>query len=385
MSDALVLSDVAQIFDGPHATPSRIAEGPYFLNIASLGAGRLDLTQSDHVSEDDFALWTRRVQPREGDVLFSYETRLGEAAVMPADLRACLGRRMALLRPDPERVLPRYLLYYYLGPEFQALIEQNTIHGATVNRIGLATMGQWPVRLPPIPKQKAVVEILGAIDDKISSNSELVRRCESLARGFFESALAGASKLPLTHLAQFVNGKAFTKNATGSGRVVVRIAELNSGVRESAVRNDIEVPHRHLARPGDLLFSWSGSLVVKRWFYPEAIINQHIFKVIPVKPYPAWLVYQLLVSHLEHFRGIAADKATTMGHIQRHHLEEEIDVPSTLNIDRVNPLMGDLWSRALAAEQESLTLAALRDTLLPELMSGRLRVRDAEEQVGEVL
>src|SRR5260370_12457719 len=88
------------IYDGPHATPKKTTSGPIFLGIASLSQGRLDLTESEHLSEKDFAIWTRRVTPRYGDIVFSYETRLGEVALIPEGLKCCLGRRMALMRVD---------------------------------------------------------------------------------------------------------------------------------------------------------------------------------------------------------------------------------------------------------------------------------------------
>ena len=144
--DDTTFGSLGQLFDGPHATPTRRSEGPYFLNISSLNSGRLDLSESDHVSNEDYRKWTRRVTPIAGDLLFSYETRLGEAALMPEGIDACLGRRMALLRPDRSRVDPRFLLYMYLSPQFQRLIAERSIHGATVSRIGLATMPEWPVR-----------------------------------------------------------------------------------------------------------------------------------------------------------------------------------------------------------------------------------------------
>src|SRR6266496_1255715 len=86
------------IFDGPHATPKKTPEGPIFLGISSLKRGQIDLAQSAHLSEDDFTRWTRRVAPRPRDIVFSYETRIGEAAIIPEGLRCCLGRRMALIR-----------------------------------------------------------------------------------------------------------------------------------------------------------------------------------------------------------------------------------------------------------------------------------------------
>jgi type I restriction enzyme S subunit len=190
-----------------------------------------------------------------------------------------------------------------------------------------------------------------------------------------EAAVDGEQK-PLSSLASFVNGRAYTKNATGTGRVVVRIAELNSGLGGSTVYNDIEVPDENLARPGDLLFAWSGSLTAVRWFRPEAVINQHIFKVIPAGGVPMWLINQAVHAKLDEFKAIAADKATTMGHIQRRHLDDPVAVPSTDGVASLDGRMTGLWDSALAAEIENLKLAATRDELLPLLMSGKVRVAD---------
>jgi type I restriction enzyme S subunit len=167
--------------------------------------------------------------------------------------------------------------------------------------------------------------------------------------------------------------------------MVVRIAEINSGPSGSTVFNDIEVPDVHLARPGDVLFAWSGSLTVTRWFRPEAIVNQHIFKVIPRDGLPVWLAFELIQMKLAAFRAIAAGKATTMGHIQRHHLDELVTVPAWRHLTTLDAELRPLWERALAAEQESLKLAELRDALLPKLMSGEIRVRDAEQAVEEAM
>lgn len=147
----------------------------------------------------------------------------------------------------------------------------------------------------------------------------------------------------------------------------------------------LEVPEDHVARPGDLLFAWSGSLTVVRWYRPEAIVNQHIFKVIPADGCPMWLVNQALHAKLAEFRAIASDKATTMGHIQRRHLDEPVTVPDAEEVERLTPLMTGLWDLALATEIENLRLAETRDDLLPLLMSGKLRVKDAERVVGDAV
>lgn len=183
----LTIGEIAQVFDGPHATPKKIECGPYFLSISSLENGALDLSKSAHLSEDDFSKWTRRVTPQEGDVLFSYETRLGDAALMPPNIVACLGRRMGLLRPDRCRIIPEYLLYAYLSPDFQETIRANTIHGATVDRIALKEMPSFPIRVPSIDEQKNVVSILKSIDGKIETNRQINQTLEQIAQAIFKS------------------------------------------------------------------------------------------------------------------------------------------------------------------------------------------------------
>lgn len=142
------LGDIADVFDGPHATPKKTSEGAWFLSISSLNKGHLVLGHSACVSEEDYRRWTRRVAPRSGDVLFSYETRLGEAALMPSGIRACLGRRMALLRPRTGRVGPQTLLCAFLADEFQETIQRRAVRGATVDRIPLKDLPTWPIEVP---------------------------------------------------------------------------------------------------------------------------------------------------------------------------------------------------------------------------------------------
>ncbi|MGK2317997.1 hypothetical protein [Gordonia rhizosphera] len=157
--------------------------------------------------------------------------------------------------------------------------------------------------------------------------------------------------------------------------MVIRIAELNSGIGGSTVYNDIEAPDDNVARPGDLLFAWSGSLTVARWHRPEAIINQHIFKVVPVDGRPQWLVEHALRDKLAEFRAVAADKATTMGHIQRRHLNEPVSIPGGAEARLIGPQLEALTDQVASFESENLVLAQTRDQFLPLLMSAKVTSR----------
>ncbi|HDP8956921.1 TPA: restriction endonuclease subunit S [Citrobacter freundii] len=180
------IGEIAQVFDGPHATPTKLPSGPYFLSISSLDKGRLDLTKSAFLSEEDFKKWTKRVTPEEGDLLFSYETRLGEAALMPAGIRACLGRRMGLLRFNKDKVVPEYVLYAYLSPAFQQTIKANTLTGATVDRLSISEFPSFPIRIPPLKEQEKVANLLGSIDKKIDLNNRINAELESMAKTLYD-------------------------------------------------------------------------------------------------------------------------------------------------------------------------------------------------------
>jgi type I restriction enzyme S subunit len=315
----------------------------------------------------------------EGDLIYTQRGTLGQVAIVepgPTE-NYVVSQSQMRLRVDPQIADPLYVYYASSAPHFLRQIDDNAI-STGVPHINLGILSRLTVPLPPLPVQRGMAEVLGSLDDKIAANAKLVTTTDELSRSKYSSMLDGATEEPLSSTARFVNGRNFTKNATGTGRVVIRIAELNSGIGGSTVWNDVEASDDNVARPGDLLFAWSGSLTVRRWYLDEGIVNQHIFKVIPNGNFPKWLVHQLLLHRLEGFRAIAADKATTMGHIQRRHLDELVRVPLPEVVADEHETMAALWGRALKAEQENQLLATTRDALLPALMSGRLTVRQAE-------
>ena len=139
------------IYDGPHATPGDSDSGPIFLGIKNItNDGRLDFSEIRNVSEQEFPKWTRRVIPTPGDVVFTYEATLHRYAIVPEGFRGCLGRRVALVRPDSTQVDSRYLLYFFLSQDWRATVERHVITGATVDRIPLEKFPDFLVTLPKL-------------------------------------------------------------------------------------------------------------------------------------------------------------------------------------------------------------------------------------------
>lgn len=383
MSDNYVpLCKLAQLTVG-HVGPmaSEYAdEGVPFLRSQNVRPFTLDLAEVKRVS---LAFHDRLAKSAllPGDVVVVRTGTPGAAAVIPHGLSPANCSDLVVIRPGP-KLDSRYLCYFINGAA-RGYVDSRVV-GAVQQHFNVGSARELMIPRLPIAEQRAIAEVLATLDDKIEANRKLVALCDESWRAALKAEPA-VELTPLSKLADFVNGGAFTKGATGSGRMVIRIAELNSAPGASTVYNDLDVDSVHLAGPGDLLFAWSGSLTVARWYRDESIINQHIFKVIPKQGIPIWLIHGAILDLLPYFRGVAADKATTMGHIQRHHLDEEALVPSAGVRAALDRLCTPLWHRALNAERESVRLAALRDALLPKLLSGEVVVRGVETAVGEAI
>jgi type I restriction enzyme, S subunit len=138
------------LYDGPHATPKTSTDGPVFLGIGNITeSGQLDLSNVRHISEAEYPTWTRRVTPRAGDIVFTYEATLNRYAIIPDGFRGCLGRRLALIRTKASSVYRNFLFLYFFSADWRETIARNMLSGATVERIPLSKFPTFPINLPP--------------------------------------------------------------------------------------------------------------------------------------------------------------------------------------------------------------------------------------------
>lgn len=323
------------------------------------------------------------------------------------------------LRPDPSRVDPQFL-FWKLQDEYHSrrMMPYHVQHTGVARFQYTQFAEKYPLALPPLPRQRAIASILGALDHKIESNRRMNETLEAMARAIFqdwfvtfgptrakmegrppylapdlwslfpdrldaEGKPEGWRGAPLDQIAYFLNGLALQKYP-GTGKddlPVIKIAELRAGVATGSDRAARSIPPQYVVEDGDVLFSWSGSLLQRVWTGGRGALNQHLFKVTS-KEWPKWMHYLWVDHHLPSFQAIAASKATTMGHIQRHHLSEAMTVIGSPDVMAAgDALIGPLLDRCLVNSLEARTLAATRDLLLPRLMSGELRVKDAERVV----
>jgi type I restriction enzyme S subunit len=205
---------------------------------------------------------------------------------------------------------------------------------------------------------------------------------DSFQESEFGHIPAGWEVRSLDKTAHYLNGLALQKYPPGDGPTlpVIKIAQLRKGDTVGADRCNTNLPPEYIIQDGDVLFSWSGSLEVELWCGGSGALNQHLFKVTSPE-FPKWFYYLWTLHHLDEFRLIAADKATTMGHIQRGHLTAaRVLIPPRPLLDAMTRTMAPLIEQIIANRIQSRTLARIRDALLPQLLSGKLSLRHLTEK-----
>ena len=233
---AAIKSVCKGIYDGPHATPPVSDTGAIFLGISNFSNGRLDLSDIRFISENDLPRWTKRVTPQASDIVFSYEATLNLYAVIPDGFRGCLGRRMALIRVDEKKVYYKFLYYYFYSDAWRVVIQENTVLGATVDRIPLVKFPDFLIDLPPLVTQHRIADILSAYDKLIENNQKQIKLLEEASQCLYkewfvdlrfpgyedvkivDGVPAGWKKVGLAKIAPIVTGKKDANFGIDSGK-----------------------------------------------------------------------------------------------------------------------------------------------------------------------
>ena len=192
----------------------------------------------------------------------------------------------------------------------------------------------------------------------------------------------GWKQTGLIDIADYLNGLAMQKHRPSvdeTGIPVLKIKELRQGCcDDNSELCSPNIKSEYIIHDGDVIFSWSGSLLVDFWCGGVCGLNQHLFKVTS-NNYDKWFYYAWTKHHLDRFIAVAADKATTMGHIKRDELvKAEVLIPNEADYNRIGALLQPIYDLIIANRIENKRLAETRDTLLPKLMSGELDVSDID-------
>ena len=277
-------------------------------------------------------------------------------------------------------------LYFYYKYKLSNLRYLDT--GSAQSQITIDDLKRLSLKLPPLEEQKRITEILSSIDYKIELNRRINDNLEQQAQALFDHYFdSGSIYLEdsimgcLTDIAVYLNGLAMQKfPATDIERSlpVLKIKELGQRkCDDCSDRCSDSIDADYIIDNEDIIFSWSGTLMVDVWCGGKCGLNQHLFKVTPLKNYPRWFVYYWTNRHLKKFKLIAKDKAVTMGHIRRGDLENaEVAIPTNLNMLEINARINPLFQSIIDRRLEITKLENIRDALLPKLMSGELTINE---------
>ena len=325
---------------------------------------------------------------KEGDIVFSRVGSVDRCSYVDKTHEGWMfSGRCLRVRPNME-INSEYLYYYFCMDEIKEFV-RNIAVGATMPSINTKLLGEVTVRFPNLVQQKKIAGVLSAIDGKIKVNQKINDNLYAQAKAIFANYFSYTDAIPtgwkkgsLLDIANYLNGLAMQKFRPNEGELglpVLKIKELRQGFCDTdSELCSPNIKSEYIIRDGDIIFSWSGSLLVDIWCGGTCGLNQHLFKVTS-EIYDKWFYYLWTIHHLDRFIAIAADKATTMGHIKREELAKaEVLIPSDTDYQNLRSIMNPIFDLIISNKIESSRLAKLRDELLPKLMSGELDVSNIQ-------
>jgi type I restriction enzyme S subunit len=396
---------IERIIDYRGKTPPKAPFGIPCLTAANVKSGRVDLTGVSYISQATYSQVTTRGLPKPGDVLLTTEAPVGEVAEFPGDRRYHITRRIIAIRADERQLVGKFLLYTLQGGPIRRLL-RSRIRGSTVERILKEDITRLPLALPPLSEQRAIAHILGTLDDKIELNRRMNETLEAMARALFKSwfvdfdpvrAKAEGRQPPgMDPATAALFPRALQDSALGPmprGWSLCRLGdvmELKRGYDlPTAGRKPGPVPivsssglsgwHDEVKAPGPgIVTGRYGTIgqvfLVREDFWP---LNTTLY-LRDFKGNDLLYCYHLL--RLVDFSKYS-DKAAVPG-VNRNHLHEEPVVAAPVEVQECFAKIASSWLDLAAQNTAQVTtLAALRDALLPRLLSGELSVGKAMKAV----
>lgn len=379
--------------DGNHGgihpkTTDYVSSGVPFIMANNLVNGKVDYKNCAFISETQAATLKKGFS-LPGDVLLTHKATIGRTAIVGDEYKTIILTPQVTYYRVKKGISNRYLKYYFDSSTFQKLFSNWAGAGSTRAYLGITAQRKLPIVLPLYETQLKIAQCCGALDDKIYANQKINDNLFAQAKAIFAERFIKLHSIPngwrkgnLLDIANYLNGLAMQKfrpHKNEDALPVLKIKELRQGsIDASSELCSPSIKPDYIVKDGDVIFSWSGSLLVDIWCGGTCGLNQHLFKVTS-ETYDKWFYYLWTSHHLDRFIAIAADKATTMGHIKREELAKaEVLIPSEKDYNEISSLIKPLFELLILNRIESRKLAALRDELLPKLMSGEIDVSDIQ-------
>jgi len=360
--------------------------GISLIKIGNIQNKTVQLTEKDnYISSELITSKLKKYRIDSDDILIAMTGqgsvgRIGKVR-LPKNEYAILNQRVGKFICDEENINREYL-YYILASDIYQDYLFNTGSGSGQPNLHPDLILETEIPYFKYKEQKAIAEVLSSLDDKIDllhrQNKTLEELAQTLFRQWFiEEAKDEWEEKPLSKIANFLNGLAcqkFPPTNDVDKLPVLKIKDLKGGISDSSDWATTDITPEYIIESGDIIFAWSASLIVKIWDGEKCILNQHLFKVTS-DDYPKWFYYQWCKYHLDRFVAIAQAHATTMGHIKRKDLDNAMCfVPSDDEMEVMDEQMVPLMEKMENNSKQIKTLENMRDTLLPKLMSGEVRV-----------
>ncbi|MGX7732025.1 restriction endonuclease subunit S [Rhodococcus sp. 2H158] len=399
MRDLVLGESLEVLIDHRGKTPKKLgvdfsAVGVPVASAMLVSDGRLHLEEARYVSEETAEKWMP-VPLRRGDVLLTSEAPLGRVARVPSDEPLVLGQRLFGLR-GKQGVLHTGYLYYALqcGPVQSQLVGRAT--GTTVVGIRQSALRSVKIPAPTFESQHAIAEVLGALDDKIAANRKVAATADALARAIFKRARWGATAhevtyeniadiggggTPRTSVPEYWDGPIQWATPTDVTALnVPSLAETSRTITEQGLLNS----SANLYPVGSILMTSRATIGAFAIAEIPVAVNQGFIVVNAKNPSCQWWLYHDMRSRVDEF--ISHANGATFLELPRGRFKNlPVQIPDDSVLAKFSTKAAELHRVASTASAESRTLGLIRDTLLPQLMSGRLRIHDAENAVESVL
>ena len=396
-----------------------VDSGIPFIMASDIQEGKINLNTCKFITLEQ-AESLKKGFAKTGDVLLTHKATIGRTAVVPKMKYPyiILSPQVTYYRVIDKTVLnPKYLEMYFKSNYFQETFKSWAGSGSTRSYLGITAQQKLPIIFQTIEVQDRIVSSIDLYTKALLNNEEMINNLEDLAQTLFkhwfvdfefpnengklykssggkmvESELGMIPQnwkvKSLSEIANFQNGLAMQKYRANEGEEtlpVLKIKELRQGFTTSdSDRCSVNIKDSVKVFNGDVIFSWSASLLVKLWIGGNAGLNQHLFKVTS-DSYPKWFYYMWTKYYLDEFNAIAKDKATTMGHIKRSHLNEsKVIIPTDKKLEKLTKIISPIVNKKIKLAEENQSLEELRDTLLPKLLSGELELPDDMEVTEDV-
>jgi len=403
-----------QVVDCPHSTPKWTESGVVVLRSRNIRGGRLDLAaQPSFTTEADYRKRVKRAAPRAGDIVLTREAPMGEVCMIPPGLRCCLGQRMVLLRPNDALMDGRYLLFALQSAGVQDQIRAHEGTGSTVSNLRIPALEALCIPAPPTDEQRRIAAILGALDDKIELNRRLNRMLEEMAQAIFKSWFIdfdghddlvdseigpvprGWEVKPIGDAVKVVGGStpstkepAYWEGGTHAWATPKDLSGLAVpvllGTERQVTDAGLQKISSGLLPAGTFLLSSRAPIGYTAISQVPTAINQGFIAIPPGGDLTAAYLLFWTRFNMDGIKGRAG--GTTFAEISKAAFRPiPVAVPPHARIGEFERVVGPLIGRIVATARESVTLTTLRDTLLPKLISGELRVPEAEAVISEAV